>query len=406
MAKGRSPLVLIFVTVFIDLVGFGIVIPILPLYAEHMHASPAVIGMLLAVYSAMQFIFAPILGKLSDRVGRRPVLLASIVGSSIGFLIMGLAGSLWLLFAARITDGITGGNISTAQAYIADVTPPEKRSSGMGLIGAAFGLGFILGPAIGGLLSHVSLGAPFIFAAALAACNAVGIYFLLPESLSREHRASARERESVIKVFRESGNKQLAAVSATYFFGTVGFALLTAIYPLFTEARLGFDATHNGYIFAYLGIIGAIIQGGLIGRLSKRFGDKSLAVAGTFILTASLFLLPMSSTLTILLLASTGFAIGNSFVTPTLNAMASRSVNASWQGRVLGVMQSAASLARIIGPVVGGVLLSQQDRSSSSYGRAPFWTAGVIMFVALIVAMTLRGSPVPAGKEAVTPAEL
>src|SRR5499433_3698267 len=198
MPKERSPLVIIFITVFIDLVGFGIVIPILPLYAERMHASPAVIGLLLAVYSAMQFIFAPILGKLSDSVGRRPVLLARIVGSAIGFLIMGLAGSLWLLFLARIIDGITGGNISTAQAYIADITPPEKRSSGMGLIGAAFGLGFIFGPAIGGLLSHISLGAPFIFASALAACNAVALFFLLPESLAAEHRLPAGDRTPII----------------------------------------------------------------------------------------------------------------------------------------------------------------------------------------------------------------
>jgi len=406
MAKGRSPLVIIFVTAFIDLVGFGIVIPVLPLYAERMHASPAIIGLLLAAYSAMQFVFAPILGKLSDRVGRRPVLLGSIVGSSIGFLIMGLAGSLWLLFVARIIDGITGGNISTAQAYIADITPPEKRASGMGLIGAAFGLGFIFGPVIGGLLSKVSLGAPFIFAAALAACNAIAIYFLLPESLSAEHRAGAKTRESVIRVFEEAGNWQLAAVTATYFFGTVAFALLTAIYALFTEARLGFDATHNGYIFAYLGLIGAIIQGGLIGKLSKQFGDKALAVAGSLLLTLSMFALPMGSTLGLLLLASTGMAIGNSLVTPTLNAMASRSVNAFWQGRVLGVMQSAASLARIIGPALGGALLNQQDRSSTDYGRAPFWTAAAIMFIASVVAMTLRGSRRSAEETAVSRAEL
>jgi DHA1 family tetracycline resistance protein-like MFS transporter len=406
MARGRSPLVIIFITVFIDLVGFGIVIPILPLYAERMHASPAVIGLLLAVYSAMQFIFAPILGKLSDRVGRRPVLLGSIIGTSIGFLIMGLAGSLWLLFVARVIDGITGGNISTAQAYIADVTPPEKRSSGMGLIGAAFGLGFIFGPAIGGVMSHVSLGAPFVFAAALAAGNAVAIYFLLPESLSSEHRSRARGRESVIKVFEESGSWQLAAVIATYFFGTVAFALLTAIYALFTEARLHFDATHNGYIFAYLGLIGALIQGGLIGRLSKQFGDKGLAVAGSLILALSMFLLPLISSLQSLLLVSTGIAIGNSLVTPTLNAMASRSVNASWQGRVLGVMQSAASFARIIGPVLGGILLSQQDRSSPSYGKTPFWTSGAIMLVAVILAMTLHGSRSAAEEKAISPAKL
>src|SRR5260370_28148345 len=149
MAKSRSPLVIIFITVFIDLVGFGIVIPVLPLYAERFNATPTVVGLLLASYSAMQFIFAPILGRLSDRVGRRPVLLVSIIGTSLGFLTMGLAGALLVLFVARIIDAITGGNISTAQAYIADVTPPEKRSGGMGLIGAAFGLGFIFGPAIG-----------------------------------------------------------------------------------------------------------------------------------------------------------------------------------------------------------------------------------------------------------------
>lgn len=406
MSRGRSPLVLIFVTVFIDLVGFGIVIPILPLYAERMHASPAVIGLLFASYSGMQFLFAPILGKLSDRVGRRPVLLFSIIGSSAGFLIMGLAGSLWLLFVARVIDGITGGNISTAQAYIADITPPEKRSSGMGLIGAAFGLGFICGPAIGGLLSGISPGAPFIFAAALAACNVIGIYFLLPESLSSEHRASVKGRVSIAEIFRASGSWQLGAVTATYFFGTVAFALLTLIFPLFTEARLGFDATHNGYIFAYLGVIGAVIQGGLIGRLSKQFGDKALAVAGSFILAMSMALLPLVSSLGPLLLVSTGMAIGNSLVTPTLNAMASRSVNAFWQGRVLGMMQSAASLARIIGPVAGGGLLSQEARSSATYGRAPFWTASAIMLIAFILALTLRGSPAPAGENIISPAEL
>src|SRR5262245_44918808 len=167
MLKNRSPLVIIFITVFIDLVGFGIVIPVLPLYAQQFEASPFIIGLLLSVYSAMQFIFAPILGRLSDRVGRRPVLLVSLIGTAIGFLIMGSAGALWLLFLGRTIDGITGGNISIAQAYIADVTPPDQRSRGMGMIGAAFGLGFIFGPAIAGILSHISPGAPFLFAAGL-----------------------------------------------------------------------------------------------------------------------------------------------------------------------------------------------------------------------------------------------
>jgi DHA1 family tetracycline resistance protein-like MFS transporter len=391
MANRRSPLVIIFITVFIDLVGFGIVIPVLPLYAKHFHATPTVIGLLVAVYSAMQFIFAPILGRLSDRVGRRPVLLVSIVGTSVGFLIMGLAGSLWLLFIGRIVDGITGGNISTAQAYIADVTPEEKRSSGMGLIGAAFGLGFIFGPVIGGLLSRVSPGAPFLFASALAACNTIALFFLLPESLAHEHRTPAGQRASIIQVFQKQGSWQLGAIIATYFFATVAFAMLTAIFPLFTEGRFGYDTTDNGYIFTYLGVLGALIQGGAIGRLSGIFGDKTLAAAGIGILAVSMFVLPSSVTLAVLLLATSGIAIGNSLATPTLNALASKSVGAKWQGRILGMMQSSASLARIIGPVLGGSLLGRDN--PAEYGRMPFWTGAVIMLVAFLLALTTHAAP-------------
>jgi DHA1 family tetracycline resistance protein-like MFS transporter len=416
MAKGRSPLVIIFITVFIDLVGFGIVIPVLPLYAEQFGASETVIGVLLGIFSAMQFIFAPILGKLSDRVGRRPVLLFSLIGTAIGFLIMGLAPSLpasfsvfglspvlcWL-FLGRIIDGVSGGNISTAMAYIADVTPREKRSSAMGLIGAAFGLGFIFGPGIGGLLSQISFSTPLYFAAALAMANAVALYLLLPESLSAENRNRARGRGSIAKVFQESGSWQLAAVMATYFFATVSFALLTAIYALFTSKneRFGFDAKHNGYVFAYLGLLGAVIQGGLLGRLLKMFSDKTLAVTGIILMTASMFALPLSERITTLLIASTGLAIGNSLVTPTLNGMASKSVNAAWQGRVLGILQSAASLARIIGPVLGGYLLGRDAIRDINYGRTPFWTGGAIMLLALGVALTLQSGTVSAEEESV-----
>lgn len=395
MAKGRSPLVIIFVTVFIDLVGFGIVIPVLPLYAKNFQASDAMVGLLLASYSGMQFIFSPILGRLSDRYGRRPILLFSILGTSLGFLVMGLANTLWLLFVARIIDGVTGGNISTAQAYIADVTPPEKRSHGMGLIGAAFGLGFIFGPALGGILSRISLGAPFLFAAGLAAANAAALYFLLPESLSSEHRAKAGGRASIARVFEESGSWQLAAVMATYFFATVSFALLTAIFPLFTNGRFHLDALHNGYIFAYLGLIGALIQGGMIGRLSRTVGDKPLAVVGTLVLAVSMFALPLSPTIIGLLAASTGIAIGNSLVTPTLNAIASKSVNASWQGRVLGVMQSAASMARILGPLLGGVLLGTATETSPTFGRTPYWAAAAFMLVAFGISTTMRQEALP-----------
>ena len=409
MPKSRSPLVIIFITIFIDLVGFGIVIPVLPLYAERYGASEATVGILVASYSAMQFVFAPILGKLSDRIGRRPVLLVSLIGTSVGFLIMGLAPRLALLglaptiawlFAARIIDGISGGNISTAQAYIADVTPPEERSKGMGLIGAAFGLGFVFGPLIGGVLSRISPEAPFFFAAAMAAANATALYFLLPESLSHEHRSEAR-RGGIVQMLEQTGSWQLGAVLATYFFATVSFAMVTVTFALFAAHRFGFDAWHTGFLFGYVGVIGAVIQGGLLGRLVKLFGDKPLAVAGTATFAVSVFCFPLSQTVSSLILASTGIAIGNSLMTPTLNGLASKSVKGSFQGRVLGAMASVASLARIIGPVLGGWLLGRDPDFSSHYGRTPYWTSSAIMLIALGLALTVESKADAKSEEAV-----
>src|SRR6266852_4377251 len=187
----RSPLLVIFITIFIDLVGFGIVMPVLPFYVEgtRFNATPRTVGLLFASYSIMQLIFSPILGRLSDKHGRRPVLLISIIGTGIGFLILGFATTLWMLFVGRILDGITGGNISTAQAYIADITTKEDRAKGMGLVGAAFGLGFIFGPAIGGILSRWGIAVPFLFAAGLCFANATLLYFTLPETVTRDHPA-------------------------------------------------------------------------------------------------------------------------------------------------------------------------------------------------------------------------
>jgi len=413
MPKSRSPLVIIFITIFIDLVGFGIVIPVLPLYAERYGASETTIGILLATYSAMQFIFAPILGKLSDRVGRRPVLLVSLIGTSIGFLIMGLAPrmpvgfallglapTLVWLFVARMIDGISGGNISTAQAYIADVTPPEERSKGMGLIGAAFGLGFVFGPMIGGAMSYISPAAPFFFASAMAAANATALYFLLPESLSHEHRSEAR-RGGIVQILEQSGSWQLVAVLCTYFLATVAFAMMTATFALFAAHRFKFDAWHTGFLFGYVGVIGAVIQGGLLGRLVKKFGDKPLTGIGTALFAVSVFGFTLSGTVVLLIIASTGIAIGNSLMTPTLNALASKSVNASLQGRVLGVMASVASLARIIGPVLGGLLLSRDPDFSSHYGRTLYWVSSAIMLVALGVSLTIKSKSGATAEEVV-----
>lgn len=383
-------LAVIFLTVFIDLVGFGIVIPVLPLYAERFGASPLVIGLLLGIYSAMQLIFAPLLGRISDRVGRRPVLLLSILGTAIGFLLMGFARTLELLFAARIIDGVTGGNISTALAYIADITPPEDRSKRMGLVGAAFGLGFIVGPALGGLFSHISAGAPFFLAAGLAACNALAIYFFLPESLPPNRRQPAERPVSLLSIFQEANARALGIIIATYFLTTVAFSLLTATYPLFTERRFGFGAVENGYLFACQGAIGAIVQGGLLGWLIKVWSDKTLATAGVVFLGISLFALPAAGTVTFLFIATAGMAVGHGLVASTLNGLASKAFSAEAQGRVLGIMQSAASFARIVGPVMGGWLLNVDAlQQAASFGRTPYWAGGGVMLAALVLAMAL-----------------
>src|ERR671912_1373660 len=224
----HSPLIVIFTTVFIDLVGFGIVIPVLPFYAEGtvFNATPRMVGLLFASYSVMQLIFSPVLGGLSDKYGRRPVLLISIIGTGIGFLVLGFATTVFMLFVGRILDGITGGNISTAQAYIADITTKENRAKGMGLIGAAFGLGFIFGPAIGGILSRWGIQVPFLFAAGLAFTNAILLYFLLPETVTPEHPARASSAVGRWMQLADSlKQSRLALILLIYFLFVVAFSV-------------------------------------------------------------------------------------------------------------------------------------------------------------------------------------
>ena len=399
----RSPLLIIFITVFIDLVGFGIVIPILPLYvvSPQFNASPLAVGLLFASYSVMQLIFTPLLGRLSDRHGRRPVLLLSVIGTGIGFLIMGSATMLWMLFVGRILDGITGGNISTAQAYVADVTTPENRAKGMGMFGAAFGLGFIFGPAIGGILSRWGISVPFYFAAALAFTNAVLIYFALPETITRDHPARAFASRSWTYFWRQLTQRKLALVLLIYFLFIVAFSIMTTIFSLYTAYRFNYDAQHNGYLFAYIGIISAFVQGGLIGRLVKRWGEMPLVIVGALLLTSTLpFLAYIGPSpqggLAAMLAIIAGMAIGNSLATPSLTSLASKSVGASEQGGVMGVTQSAASLARIVGPLIGGYLISSPAARPLAVDdhsvRVTFWTAAAIMFAAFLLAIYLSRS--------------
>ena len=379
-----SPLPILFLTVFIDMVGFGIVVPVLPLYTERFGASPFTTGLLLAVYSGMGFIFSPVVGALSDRIGRRSILLLSTIGQATGFFIMGAATTLLWLFIARTIDGIFGANVSATQAYVADVTPPQDRSRALGLLGAAFGLGFICGPMLGGVLSLISLSAPFYFAGALAAANAVLIFFILPESLPLENR-SGPDRETFVTLFREGRGRVIVPLMAAYFFMMAGFSIMTAFFAIFTEDRFGYNASANGYIFAGVGVISVIVQGAMIGRLIRNFTEKGIALTGVALLACSIFALPLVQTLTTLLLVGAGIAVGNSFINPTMNGLVSRSVNKYWQGRVLGLMQACASLGRFFGPLIGGWFLAFNPRRTLDFGKAPFWISGALLIVSFVL---------------------
>ena len=403
----RSPLIIIFTTVFIDLVGFGIVIPVLPFYAEGtiFNATPRTVGVLFASYSVMQLIFSPILGRLSDKHGRRPILFLSIIGTGLGFLLLGFATTLWMLFAGRILDGITGGNISTAQAYIADITTTENRAKGMGMIGAAFGLGFIFGPAIGGILSQWGIHVPFFFAASLCFANAILLYFRLPETITADHpakhqAAGGRGWRQLINSLKQP---RLASVLSIYFLFVVAFSIMTSTFAFYTMFRFGYDAKHTGYLFAYVGVIAVIIQGGLIGRLVKRYGELPLVIVGALCFAFSLFAVPFvgpaAGGLAALLVGGGVFSMGNSLATPALTSLASKSVGPAEQGTVLGVTQSVASLARAVGPSLQALLIASPVAYLGADGDlhfmsdhslfVTFWTGSGIMFLACFVALFL-----------------
>jgi multidrug resistance protein len=393
----KSPLASILSIVFIDLIGFGMIIPILPLYAQNprFQATEWQIGLLLASYSFMQFLASPLLGWLSDRYGRKPVLLCSLIGSAAGYLLMANAGSLTMLFAARILAGVSGASVGTASAYIADITPPENRSKRIGLIGAAFGVGFVLGPAIGGILSHFAVVAPFWFAALLSMLNAIVMWIMLPEP--ERHIARQQRPVNLRETFEQAGSWRLGVITVTYFIGIAGFAIVTVIYAQVSNRRFSLNQSQISYIFVMMGVIGALIQGGAIGRLAKRFGDSNLAVTGFAVMAASMIAMPLAHSIPLFLLFSAGLALGNSLSQPTMSAIASKGASPALQGRVLGVVQSAGSLGRVFGPVLAGILLtSDHSRASDRYGDTPFLVGGFIMAVAFLLAMILRG---PVSKE-------
>jgi len=343
-------------TVFLDLLGFGIVIPILPLYAEHLHATDHEIGILLAIYSVMQLFCAPLWGRLSDHVGRRPVLLVSIAGSCLSQLGYAMAPSFIWLIVARGIAGMCGANISAAQAYIADVTTERDRASGMGLLGAALGLGFVFGPALGGLLGRGQSTLPFVVAAALAATNFVLALAFLIEPRPEGQRTKARALSWAGLRLSLSAPKLWTAI-LLFFVVTFGFSNLEATFSLYLDRRFGYDRRQVAWLFTYIGFFIIVVQGGIVRRLVPRFGEKQLVVAGTAMQAAGFVGMWHARSLPVLLVVIALISIGNALTTPSLSALISRLAGDA-QGSVLGVSQSAGALARITGPLVGTSLLA------------------------------------------------
>ncbi len=378
--KGR--LLIIFSIVLIDLIGFGIVIPLLPIYAESYGARPFIIGLLGISYSVTQLLFNPIWGAFSDRVGRRPILLMSLFGAIIFYTLFGWAPSLLWLFVARAGAGVFAANISTAMAYISDITTRENRTKGMGLIGAAFGLGFIIGPAFGGYLSQYSYSLPGYGAACLSFIAFTLAFFKLPETVKKKEKVVLQKMNPMnfIRPIGESlKNKALISPMLVFFLVTFAFSAMQIIFPLFTMKIFGFDVKENGYLFAFSGFLAILFQGGIIGRLSKRFGEGVLAVFGTFLMAVGMAMLPFATHLSVLLLALAIMSVGMGLSSPSLNSLISLNASEEEQGSVIGVSRSVSTLARILGPLWGGW-------SFGAFGfQWPFFTSGLVLFVAIFV---------------------
>ena len=390
-AKPRPPYprATLFFTVFLDLAGFGMILPLLPFYAQRYGADAFQVGLLFSVYSLAQAVGAPALGRLSDRFGRRPILLMAIGGHAASLLLFAVAESFGVLLTARIAAGLFAANFSIAQAYVADVTPPDTRSKGMGLVGAALGMGFVVGPGLGGLLSLAGQKAVPLGAAALALVNLGMVAIRLPESLSSRRRPG---RWNPVRGAREIGRPTWSML-ALLFLIIVAFSTMEGTIALFCEAVFGFGILETSILLVAIGIVLAIVQGGLLGRLVSRFGERTLVKAGILSMVAGLLAVagssgPTGSVLGVLpiglvILGAAGIllAVGNGICNPSLLGLISRLTTAEKQGETLGLSRSLGAVARTIGPLWGGWAFRELGPDW------PFYTAGLLMLAALALAV-------------------
>jgi DHA1 family tetracycline resistance protein-like MFS transporter len=368
----RARLGTIFAIVFVDLLGFSLILPLVPFYAKDFGASDTVVGLLVASYAAAQLIGAPILGRISDRVGRRPVLLISIIGTAIGFVLLGVANQLWLLFVSRILDGLTGGNISVAQAYISDITDEKNRARGLGLIGAAFGLGFIIGPAMGGILSTVgtnieagslnwTYALPAFIAAIIAALNLVAVFIFLPESLTEEGRANIARNSNTAFSLRNLRlafqRTRVGPLLTTRFFTSFAFTLFTTVFPLYALNRLDLQANQTAFVLAYVGILVALVQGVIIGRLTVRYPERQLIFISTAIMTLALIAWAFTPSVILLLIVLIPLAFSGGILNTIVNSALTKVVRVEEVGGILGLSAALESATRVLSPTIGGILL-------------------------------------------------
>jgi len=394
--KSRSVLLPIFLIVLVDILGLTIILPLLPFYAEHYGASPFVVGLLVTTYAGCQLVSAPVLGRISDRIGRRPMLMASQAGTLAGFLVLAYANTLWLVFVARVLDGITAGNLSLAQAYVADVTRPEDRAKSFGIIGIAFGIGFLVGPAVSGYLSEFGYHYPVLAAAGLSATSIVATYTLLPGGAPPQHdddagpagpggqRLGMLDWGSYTRYFRQPLLARRLLQFAAFIFA---FATFTSGFALFCERRFTWDGEpfgprEVGYVLAYVGFLGIILQGRLIGPMVKRFGERNLIVAGFIAATVAYGVLGFTEGIPMLLAVATVSAFGNGVLRPTITSRITKAVGRHEQGVVLGLTQSLSSLSLVIAPLIGTALIEHRQLAAWALVATASVAAGVAVATA------------------------